>query len=472
MTQQLINIGTVANDDTGDSLRTGGDKINDNFTELYRLVSPTNSVIVDSSFTETTGKIYATIANALTYIATQTPTAASPWQIDLYGSNSEDFELPKFVVINGGNASASLSGNITTAVDVSADAFYSYISNCKVSNCTLDGATEALILVDCTINMPSPTFTNGIMVIQGGSIAGGAYSSANVILSFTRVSINSGTFTKSTQNLEFFKCSFTASGAITFNGGDFYECQFGTGLTWNEEYVYNFYFCRLPGFSWTTTAATNVDFRNCDFNGCSFDLTTAPAKFESRNCTGPVTVTGANKDVWVNYGGLRTNYISIPIEFPEDGGVAPAATALYTNTNKVVRYRDFSGTADNDVTFDFSTPGDFNTDFKVQFRIKGIITNATGPSAEGVVFAMAGYGATDNQDSNQSFGTTINLVSSGLTYSQNDYFVTDWSDDVTISNISLDTMNQIKMWRLATNGSDTYAQDIGVTEIQIKYVAR
>src|SRR5262245_949561 len=39
MAQQLINIGTSANDGTGDPLRTGGDKINDNFTELYAAVA-------------------------------------------------------------------------------------------------------------------------------------------------------------------------------------------------------------------------------------------------------------------------------------------------------------------------------------------------------------------------------------------------------------------------------------------------
>lgn len=35
MALQTINIGTVANDNTGDDLRTGGGKINDNFQELY-----------------------------------------------------------------------------------------------------------------------------------------------------------------------------------------------------------------------------------------------------------------------------------------------------------------------------------------------------------------------------------------------------------------------------------------------------
>lgn len=39
MTMQTINLGTTANDGTGDTLRDAGDKINDNFTELYAAVA-------------------------------------------------------------------------------------------------------------------------------------------------------------------------------------------------------------------------------------------------------------------------------------------------------------------------------------------------------------------------------------------------------------------------------------------------
>jgi hypothetical protein len=38
MTQQLISLGTTGNDGTGDTMRSGGQKINENFTELYGLV--------------------------------------------------------------------------------------------------------------------------------------------------------------------------------------------------------------------------------------------------------------------------------------------------------------------------------------------------------------------------------------------------------------------------------------------------
>ena len=39
MAQQIINVGTATNDGTGDNLRTGAIKINENFTELYSLPS-------------------------------------------------------------------------------------------------------------------------------------------------------------------------------------------------------------------------------------------------------------------------------------------------------------------------------------------------------------------------------------------------------------------------------------------------
>lgn len=47
MAQQTINIGAIANDNTGDTLRGAGQKINDNFDEIYAalpLVSPSTWV--------------------------------------------------------------------------------------------------------------------------------------------------------------------------------------------------------------------------------------------------------------------------------------------------------------------------------------------------------------------------------------------------------------------------------------------
>lgn len=43
MAQQTINIGTAANDGSGDPLRDAFDKCNDNFTELYNAVTALQS---------------------------------------------------------------------------------------------------------------------------------------------------------------------------------------------------------------------------------------------------------------------------------------------------------------------------------------------------------------------------------------------------------------------------------------------
>ena len=46
MTQQTINLGTGANDGTGDNLRSAMDKTNDNFTELYGATSVGSNISI------------------------------------------------------------------------------------------------------------------------------------------------------------------------------------------------------------------------------------------------------------------------------------------------------------------------------------------------------------------------------------------------------------------------------------------
>ena len=46
MAKQSLNIGTTANDNTGDTLRSGGDKINDNFDELYTALGNNTSLSI------------------------------------------------------------------------------------------------------------------------------------------------------------------------------------------------------------------------------------------------------------------------------------------------------------------------------------------------------------------------------------------------------------------------------------------
>lgn len=61
MTKQTINIGNVANDGTGDTLRTAFDKVNDNFTELYN--SAVITVSANSTGNASSAIVFQTEAN-------------------------------------------------------------------------------------------------------------------------------------------------------------------------------------------------------------------------------------------------------------------------------------------------------------------------------------------------------------------------------------------------------------------------
>ena len=52
MAKQSIGLGTTANDGTGDTLRAGGDKVNDNFTELYNALGNGTTIAANTGTLE------------------------------------------------------------------------------------------------------------------------------------------------------------------------------------------------------------------------------------------------------------------------------------------------------------------------------------------------------------------------------------------------------------------------------------
>jgi len=83
MAKQVINIGTTANDGTGDPLRSAFDKVNDNFTELYSDdAGDVNSIIATAPIVRdsATGNVTISLADdGITYakLGTEFTTSAA-----------------------------------------------------------------------------------------------------------------------------------------------------------------------------------------------------------------------------------------------------------------------------------------------------------------------------------------------------------------------------------------------------------
>lgn len=96
MAKQTIGLGAAANDATGDTLRTGGDKINDNFDEIY-----------------------ATLGNQSTLLIT-TSNAAENQVLKFNGTSfvPSDFNLlTSGLDVNGNNITSSSGGNVVLSPD-------------------------------------------------------------------------------------------------------------------------------------------------------------------------------------------------------------------------------------------------------------------------------------------------------------------------------------------------------------------
>lgn len=116
MAKQTLGLGAAANDNTGDTLRTGGDKINDNFNEIYSAVG--NGSTLQLNVTN------AAVGHVLRY----------------NGSSfiSSDYStLTSALDVNGNSIISSSNGNIAVATNGTGDIL---LSAGSVTS-TFDGAT-------------------------------------------------------------------------------------------------------------------------------------------------------------------------------------------------------------------------------------------------------------------------------------------------------------------------------------------
>ena len=158
MAFQSLEIGTVANDGTGDTLRAGGDKINDNFTEIYSLLGTGTALTSGISATSTVVSLNNPTVTGVASFADGT--AGAPSISNTGDSNTGIFfsAADQVAISTGGTARVTVSSTaVTSAVNVA-------IPDAG----TIGGATVADAITIASTDIV--TFKDDIVIKDAGTI--------------------------------------------------------------------------------------------------------------------------------------------------------------------------------------------------------------------------------------------------------------------------------------------------------------
>lgn len=124
MAKQTVNLGTSANDGTGDPLRTAFDKLNDNFDEVYGNNFVTNAMLGDDIVGQAELGAEFTTSSALTaatdldidFSTAAVFTTTSAIAMDLNFTNAEIGQVKTIIVTDSGGTSSLTFDTATNTV--------------------------------------------------------------------------------------------------------------------------------------------------------------------------------------------------------------------------------------------------------------------------------------------------------------------------------------------------------------------
>ena len=144
MAKQSIGLGTTANDGTGDTIRAGGDKVNDNFTELYNALGDGTTIAAN------TGTL---VSNAYAIATYQSNTALTS-RFNLYAKVANVASLAALANTNSAIADRAQVANV-----VSLAALANTNSRLALINTNLTGTNTSLRTLISDRTQVSNTFS-------------------------------------------------------------------------------------------------------------------------------------------------------------------------------------------------------------------------------------------------------------------------------------------------------------------------
>ena len=155
MAYQALGLGSTANDGTGDDLRTGGDKINDNFVEVYTALGTGSALTSGISADATTVTLTAPV------IATSLDMNGGELFLDADADTSitADTDDTIHVKIAGNDRITLSTGLIDLKNDGAQSAIRMYCESSNAHYAALTAPAHADFSGDITITLPSATDT-------------------------------------------------------------------------------------------------------------------------------------------------------------------------------------------------------------------------------------------------------------------------------------------------------------------------
>ena len=179
MANQILALGTTADDGTGDNLRVGGDKINDNFLELYTALGDGDAISSGISASATVislvdPNISGTIAG--TFAISGTQTAATITTLNSTTVNAGTATIAAGSITDSSGAISFGNENLTTTGTLGVGAITTTGAFKGADGYTIGNASVAAVMTLASSGIV--TFADDILIKDGGTIGNATTAAA------------------------------------------------------------------------------------------------------------------------------------------------------------------------------------------------------------------------------------------------------------------------------------------------------
>ena len=415
MAKQVIGIGTTPNDGTGDTIRAGGDKINDNFDEIYTLLGTGTAL---TSGISATSSVVTLAGPTVTGVASFAAGSAGAPSITKTGDTNTGifFSAADEVAITTAgtqrlkidNSNTTFTGNVlipdagtigstssTSAMTIASTGIVTFADDIIIKDAGTIGSassTSALTIASTGI----VTFVDDIVIKDGGTIGSSSATSAMTVASTGIVTFVDDIVIKDVGTIG----SLTTPGAITI--------------------------------------AANGD---VTFSGA---ISTGGSAFREQG----------KETIWVPVGAMRPTV---------SNGCASITEVETTSGRPDMQVLDFDATSDEHAQFQIAFPKSWN-EGTITFQV---YWTTTASDTDGVAWGLQGVAVSDNDTIDVAYGTAVVVTDDALGAAE-DQCVTAESSAVTIAGTpAVGDICYFRIFRDVSDSNDDMTEDARLIGIRI-----